>query len=66
MGTTFDFFDASSWGDSEAVTAQQQSNRALLRMLMTQHGFRPLREEWWHFTLENEPYPETYFNFPVR
>ena len=33
---------------------------------MTQHGFRPLREEWWHFTLENEPYPETYFNFPVR
>ena len=33
---------------------------------MTRHGFRPLREEWWHFTLENEPYPETYFNFPVR
>ena len=66
MGTTFDFFDKSSWGESEAVTAQQQSNRALLRMLMTHHGFRPLREEWWHFTLENEPYPETYFNFPVR
>ena len=66
MGTAFDFFDKSSWGESEAVTVQQQSNRALLRMLMTQHGFRPLREEWWHFTLENEPYPETYFNFPVR
>ena len=66
MGTAFDFFDKSSWGESEAVTVQQQSNRALLKLLMTQHGFRPLREEWWHFTLENEPYPETYFNFPVR
>lgn len=66
MGTAFDFFDKSSWSESEAVTVQQQSNRALLRMLMIQHGFRPLREEWWHFTLENEPYPQTYFNFPVR
>ena len=66
MGTAWDFFDLSSWSDSEAVSVEQQSNRALLRALMTRHGFRPLREEWWHFTLENEPYPETYFNFPVR
>ena len=66
MGTAWDFFDVSSWSDSEAVSVEQQSNRALLRALMTRHGFRPLREEWWHFTLENEPYPETYFNFPVR
>ena len=66
MGTAFDFFDKSSWSESEAVTVQQQSNRTLLRTLMTQHGFRPIREEWWHFTLEKEPYPETYFNFPVR
>ena len=66
MGTAFDFFDKSSWSESEAVTVQQQDNRTLLRTLMTRHGFRPLREEWWHFTLENEPYPETYFNFPVR
>ena len=66
MGTAFDFFDKSSWSESEAVTVQQKGNRTLLRMLMTRHGFRPLREEWWHFTLENEPYPETYFNFPVR
>ena len=66
MGTAFDFFDKSSWSESEAVTEQQQSNRTLLRTLMTRQRFRPIMEEWWHFTLEEEPYPETYFNFPVR
>jgi len=66
MGTAWDFFDLSSWSESRAVTIQQQSNRGLLRTLMGRHGFQPLREEWWHFTLENEPYPETYFNFPIR
>ena len=37
----------------------------LLREVMIAHGFKPLVEEWWHFTLENEPYPDTYFTFPV-
>jgi D-alanyl-D-alanine dipeptidase len=66
MGTPWDYFDLTSWGGSDAVTVQQRANRALLRALMTKHGFMPLREEWWHFTLENEPYPDTYFNFLVR
>ncbi|HBJ89617.1 MAG TPA: peptidase M15 [Gammaproteobacteria bacterium] len=66
MGTPWDFFDLTSWGESDALSVQQRANRALLRALMTKHGFMPLREEWWHFTLENEPYPDTYFNFLVR
>lgn len=66
MGTSWDFFDLSSWGESEAVTAQQRANRALLRTVMAKYGFNPLREEWWHFTLANEPYPDTYFSFPVQ
>ncbi|WP_345973397.1 M15 family metallopeptidase [Sulfurimonas diazotrophicus] len=66
MGTGFDFFGPESWPDSMAVTAQQRANRLLLQRIMTRAGFRPLREEWWHFTLESEPYPDRYFDFPVR
>ena len=66
MGTPFDFFGSESHGASLAVTPQQRANRALLRSVMTKHGFRPLAEEWWHFTLDDEPYPGTYFDFPVR
>jgi D-alanyl-D-alanine dipeptidase len=40
--------------------------RMLLREVMVKHGFRPLEEEWWHFTLEDEPYPNTYFTFPIN
>lgn len=66
MGTRWDFFDLSSWGESDQVNSEQRANRALLRSVMTKHGFNPLREEWWHFTLAAEPYPETYFDFPVE
>ncbi|WP_345990187.1 M15 family metallopeptidase [Sulfurimonas sp. HSL1-2] len=66
MGTGFDFFGPESWPSSMAVTAQQRANRLLLRSVMTRAGFRPLQEEWWHFTLEDEPFPERYFDFPVR
>lgn len=66
MGTPWDFFDLASWPDSTQVSAQQQANRLLLRSLMLAAGFQPLSTEWWHFTLLNEPYPETYFDFPVR
>lgn len=65
MGTGFDFFSPISWPTSTAVTVQQRANRLLLRSIMLRYGFRPLQEEWWHFTLENEPYPTTYFDFPV-
>ena len=48
------------------VTEEQYESRMLLREVMMKHGFRPLEEEWWHFTLENEPYPDTYFTFTVN
>jgi len=63
MGTPFDFFGPESHGASAAVTPQQRANRALLQSLMTKHGFRPLAEEWWHFTLVDEPFPDSYFDF---
>jgi len=66
MGTHWDFFDTRSWPSSMDVSPKQRANRMLLRLLMTKHGFQPLQEEWWHFSLENEPYPDTYFNFIIR
>ena len=66
MGGTFDFFGEKSHPDYAGTTAEQHENRMLLQRLMVQHGFRPLKTEWWHFTLENEPWQDTYFTFPVR
>ena len=66
MGGTFDFFGEISHPDYTDITEQQYANRMLLRKVMLKHGFKPLAEEWWHFTLENEPYPDTYFTFPVN
>ncbi len=65
MGGTFDYFGELSHPDYEDITPEQKANRMLLREAMMRHGFRPLYSEWWHFTLRNEPYPETYFSFPV-
>ncbi len=66
MGTPFDLFDTRSWPTDETVSATARSNRLMLQSLMRAHGFRSLREEWWHFTLEGEPHPDTYFDFAVR
>ena len=78
MGGTFDWFGIESHpdycGDPDALifkeggklTAQQFLNRMVLRQAMMRHGFKPLDTEWWHFTLKNEPFPNTYFNFPVK
>ena len=66
MGAPFDLFDTRSWPSDTTTPPQAQANRLALQRIMTAHGFRPLREEWWHFTLETEPHPETYFDFPVR
>jgi D-alanyl-D-alanine dipeptidase len=65
MGSPFDYFSPVSWPTSMAVTPQQRANRALLQAVMTKHGFAPYAQEWWHFTLKNEPYPDTYFDFPL-
>jgi D-alanyl-D-alanine dipeptidase len=66
MGTPFDFFSPRSWPSDNSIGAEAQANRALLTQAMQKRGFRPYDKEWWHFTLRHEPYPETYFNFPVR
>ena len=66
MGGTFDWFGEESHPDYRGISAAQFKNRMLLREIMVAHGFKPLAEEWWHFTLANEPYPDTYFDFPVR
>lgn len=66
MGTPFDYFGPESWPSYIELPAEQRAFRALLQQVMMRHGFRPLREEWWHFTLEEEAYPETYFDFPVE
>ena len=52
--------------DDRKITAAQFRNRMLLRSVMLKHGFMPLDEEWWHFTLRDEPYPDTYFDYPVK
>lgn len=66
MGTPFDFFGPQSWPDFAGIPAAERAHRALLRQVMTRHGFHPLKEEWWHFTLDNEPYPDRHFDFPVE
>jgi D-alanyl-D-alanine dipeptidase len=65
MGTGFDFFGPQSWPDYAGVTPAQRAHRLLLRTLMQKHGFTPYPKEWWHFTLANEPFPDTWFDFPV-
>jgi D-alanyl-D-alanine dipeptidase len=66
MGGTFDFFGDVSNVKFADITGTQRSNRMLLQTLMIRHGFKPYSKEWWHFTLQNEPFPNTYFNFPVK
>ena len=66
MGTPFDFFGPESWPDSPLVSSVQRAHRMLLQVLMQKHGFEPYAKEWWHFTLKNEPFPNTYFDFPVQ
>jgi D-alanyl-D-alanine dipeptidase len=66
MGTGFDFFSRRSWPSAAQVTTAQRANRMLLAGVMRRAGFRPLQTEWWHFTLRNEPFPDTYFDFVVR
>lgn len=65
MGSPFDFFGEVSHPGYMGVTEEQYSNRMTLRNTMIRCGFRPYECEWWHFTLEDEPYPNTYFEFPV-
>ena len=65
MGSPFDLFSEVSHPDSPAVTQEQHDNRMLLQNAMRRGGFKPIDCEWWHFSLEDEPYPDIYFEFPV-
>ncbi len=66
MGGTFDLFSEVSHPDYKKLTKKQKKNRKILRDAMVKAGFNPLDSEWWHFTLKDEPYPDTYFNFDVE
>lgn len=66
MGSPFDLFGRRSWSSSRDVSAEVRANRMLLAGAMRRRGFRPYDREWWHFTLANEPFPRTYFDFPVK
>jgi zinc D-Ala-D-Ala dipeptidase len=66
MGTAYDFFDPSSHTDAPGTSAAARKNRDLLRGVMSRAGFVNLPEEWWHYTLEHEPHPQTPFDVPVR
>jgi len=65
MGSPFDLFSPISHPDCRTITDEQFENRMTLQRAMLRSGFEPIDCEWWHFTLKNEPYPDTYFNFPV-
>ena len=65
MGSPFDMFSEVSHPDYKGITEEQYNNRMTLRNVMVRNGFEPIDCEWWHFTLKDEPFPDTYFEFPV-
>ncbi len=66
MGTPFDFFGEQSGVYYQDLTEEQKKNRMLLKTVMNANGFRSYPKEWWHFTLRNEPFLDTYYNFPIK
>lgn len=65
MGSPFDLFSELSHPDNKSISQEQYENRMTLQSAMMRAGFEPIYCEWWHFMLKNEPYPDTYFEFPV-
>jgi len=66
MGSPYDFFGTESWVKYEEISKKQKANRQLLQSVMIKHGFINYPKEWWHFTLKEEPFPNTYFDFVVE
>jgi len=66
MGTGFDCFHELSHTANKSISRQQKINRLLLKSLMEKHGYKNYDMEWWHFTLNNEPFPDTYFDFVIE
>ena len=65
MGSDFDFMDELSHHEAKGVAMAESVNRRLLRSLMEENGFEAFPAEWWHYTLKDEPFPDTVFDFPV-
>lgn len=65
MGSYFDFFSKQSWVRYSKITAQQRANRMLLNGVMLRYGFKSYAQEWWHFTLRDEPFKNRYFDFNI-
>ena len=66
MGSSWDMFDPISWVENDKINSEQQKNRNFLQNLMLRNGFENYPQEWWHFTLKNEPFPGTYFDFNIE
>ncbi len=66
MGTPYDFFDPSSHTVTNQINETQQKNRLFLKTIMEKYGFNNYSQEWWHYTLKNEPFPDKSFDFPIR
>lgn len=66
MGSPYDFFGVQSHPLHSNLSKEQKDNRMLLRKVMLENNFKPYENEWWHFTLRNEPFRNTYFNFSVE
>ena len=66
MGGTFDLFSEISHYKYPKISDEQKRNREILRNAMVTAGFKGIYSEWWHFTLKDEPYKDTYFNFDVK
>ena len=66
MGSPYDFFGVQSHPLHSNLSKEQKENRMLLRKVMLENNFKPYENEWWHFTLRNEPFRNTYFNFSIE
>lgn len=66
MGTAFDCFDVKANTEVPGLAPEQRANREMLVEVMRRHGFKNYDKEWWHYTLENEPFPSTIFDFPIE
>ncbi|MBN2395746.1 MAG: M15 family metallopeptidase [Candidatus Atribacteria bacterium] len=66
MGSGFDYFGEISHHNTDMINEQQRQNRVILREVMEKYGFGAYSGEWWHYTLKKEPYPDTYYDFPVQ
>lgn len=66
MGGEYDFFGSLSHHDYAEISHVQKNNRELLKKIMMKYGFQPYSQEWWHYTYQPEPYPDTYFDFVIE